>query len=167
MNGFTKVFTIVLVTLLAVFLQAAVFGTFFPRWMVPNLCIVIVVFLGIFESTMLGAALAFMVGLALDLSSGQLVGPWSGASVTVFGLLAQFGRRLFVDSTIAIGIVVFVSCMVGSVVYLFLLSQFRVEFGDIFSLTMLGSSLMGALASPLVFSTLRRFLVKKSHGRYL
>ncbi len=167
MSGFRKAVTIVVVTLLAVFLQAAVFGTFFPRWMVPNLCLVVVVFLGIFETTILGAVLAFIVGLALDLSSGQLIGPWSGSFVTVFGVLTQFGRRLFVDSTVSIAIIVFAASVFGSIVYVFLLSQFRVSMGDIFSLTLFGSSCMAALSSPIVFGWLKRSMIKKTHGRYL
>ncbi len=167
MSQLGKIATILLLTLAAVFLQAAVFGTFLPRWMVPNLCLVIVVFLGIFEATFLGAVLAFFVGLSLDFSSGQLMGPWSGAFVTVFGLLSQVGRRLFVDSFLAMGFIVFTSSILGSVVYIFLLSQFKVSMSDIFSLTLFGSSLMSAASSPLVFRWLRRTIIKKTHGRYL
>lgn len=154
-------------SLIAMFLQSAVFGTFFPRWLVPNLCLVIVVFLGMTETTPFGAFLAFCVGLLLDLSSGQLIGPWSGACTAVFGFLAQGGKRMFLDSGPTIGFMVFLSSIAGSLVYLFLLSQFRLTWNDLFSVVLFGTAFMTALVSPAVFTLLKRVLSKRQQSRYL
>ena len=158
---------IVLVTAcLCLFLQSAVFGTFLPRWMIPNLCMVLVVYLGIFEVSPLGAVLSFLVGLFVDFSSGQLIGPWSGAFSAVFGLLSQGGKGLFFDSIPTIILMAFLSSFVGSIVYLFLLYQFKISFSDVFSGVLFGSSFITALLSPLVFRGLHRMLVRKAPGRY-
>ena len=57
------ILTVLATALFFVFLQATIFGIFFPRWMIPNLCLVIVIFLGVYQSTGLGALLAFLVGI--------------------------------------------------------------------------------------------------------
>lgn len=164
-----QVFIILLIALTSVFLQATVFGTFFPRFMIPNLCLSIVLFISIFEANLLGAVLSFFVGLFLDLSSGALVGPWSGAFVALFGLLSQGGRKLFIDSVLTIFIISFFAGLFSQIVYLFLLSQFKFDWAQLFSLTYIGTALISAVCSPTMFSILRKLYPKSSYGaaRYI
>lgn len=162
-----KTSIIIAAALFSVFIQSAFFGTFLPRWMAPNLCLVIVVYLGVYEATPLGAALSFFVGLLFDLSSGQLIGPWSGAFSAVFGILAQGGRRMFIDSSLTIIFIVFIASLGGSIVYLFLLSQFHLRSSDIFSMVLVGTACMTGILSPALFIILRKLLVKRTSGRYL
>lgn len=140
---------------------------FLPVWMVPNLCLAIVVYLGVYEANITGACLAFIVGLLLDLASGTYIGPWSGAFSAVFGVLAQGGKRMFLESGPTIAIMVGLSSICGTIVYLFLLSQFHLTWGDIFSGVLFGTALLTAALSPVVFAVLRKFLVRKSQGRYI
>ena len=154
--------TIIAFALFCVFLQATIFGTFLPRWMIPNLCLVIVIFLAVFEVNAMGALLAFLVGILFDLSSGQLLGPWSGALVCVYGIISQGGRKLFLDSWITIAGVTFVASIIAQAVYLFLLSQFKFSFGDLISATMHGSAFITALLAPPFFMLLRGSVHKKN-----
>jgi cell shape-determining protein MreD len=136
--------------------------------MIPNLCLIVVIFLGACEVNLLGAVLAFMVGLLLDLSSGQLIGPWSGAFAALFGVLSQGGRKLFLDSWLTIGLVTFVSGFFCQVIYLFLLSSFRFSWSDIFSWTMFGTSFVTAILAPGFFLLLKGVIDRRSAGtRYI
>ena len=155
--------TIISIALFCVFMQATIFGTFLPRSMIPNLCLVVVIFLGSVEVSFLGALLAFLVGLLLDLSSGQLLGPWSGAFAAIFGLLSQGGKKLFLDSWLTIGLVTFLCSFVSQVIYLFLLSSFRFSWSDIFSWTMCGTSLVTAACAPFFFLLLKEVVDRRSH----
>lgn len=153
--------TVLATALFFVFLQATIFGTFFPRWMIPNLCLVIVLYLGVYQSTALGALLAFLVGILLDLSSGQLLGPWGAAFVAIFGLLSQGGKKLFIDSSLTVVAVTFVAAIVGQVIYLLLLSQFAFSWRDFFSSSMFGAAISTALIAPACFAILRSGLLRK------
>ena len=164
---FRQTLTILSVALFCVFLQATIFGTFLPRTMIPNLCLVVVLFLGAREVTILGATLAFMVGLLLDLSSGQLLGPWSGTFVALYGFISQGGKKLFLDSWITVGLVTFFSGIIGQIIYLFLLSSFQFSLSDIFSWTMFGTSLVTALLAPPFFLLLTSVVEKKTGNRYV
>jgi rod shape-determining protein MreD len=159
---------ILLVALLSVFIQATFFGTFFPRWLIPNLCMTIIIFLGIFEANPGGALLAFLVGCFLDMASAPLIGPWAGSFVVIFGFLAQGGRRLFVDSSLTILVITGISSFVSQIIYFFLLSQFSFNWGQLISWTLIGSSLFTAILSPFLFKFLKSYYPRKNTvGRFI
>ena len=57
---------VLILGLIAIFIQGTVLREVGPSWVVPNLLVILVVFLGFFEASFRGATLAFLLGLELD-----------------------------------------------------------------------------------------------------
>lgn len=164
---FRKTGIILFTAIVTLCIQLSIFGNFFPKWFLPNFALILAVFLGVFEPTFVGALLAFCVGLIFDFASGDILGPWSGACVSVFGLLSQGARRLFVDTALLAGVLVFCASLFGFVVYLLLLRQLTIYWGD-FSYQLFGSALASALCSPLIYPLFRRYFKRQiGVSRYL
>lgn len=109
--------------LIFVFLQGTLLKAFWPGMIVPGLSLVLVVFLAFYETSILGAVLAFLLGLELDLFSGVALGPWAGAYVLIFGLLSMFSSRIFIESPAAIAFTVLVSSLVSNIVFMLIIAQ--------------------------------------------
>ena len=58
----------------------------------------VLVYLAFYEVSTFGAALAFLLGLQLDVSSAKLLGPWAGSFVLVYGFLGPLSQRIFIDT---------------------------------------------------------------------
>lgn len=145
---------------IAVFVQGTLLRGSFPSMVVPDLVCILVVFLSFYEPGLLGAFLAFLVGLQFDLASGVLLGPRAGSSVAVFGFLSSLSQRIFVESGTAMMFAVFISTIVNFAVYMILVVEFRhtqeVVVSDFFRLSVLGEATLSALITPLIFLVLRR-----------
>lgn len=148
-------------------LQLAIFGPLLPQWLVPNFSIMIAVFLGVFEPTIAGAFLAFSIGLIYDFASGDILGPWCGACVTVFGFLSQVARRMFVDTSVLAALLVFGGALFGFTVYLLLLRQLTIYWSD-FSFQLIGCSVASAACSPMLYPIFKRYFKRQTGiSRYL
>lgn len=135
-----------------------------PEWAVlPNCILILVVFLAFRDPSAKGAILAFILGLMLDFSSGILVGPLAGSMVVVYGTLVVFSQRLFVDSTVAGMVTVFVSSIIGQVVYLIMVFEFRPANTSAISLALIEAGVT-ALFSPLILA-IAKFLFLRREGR--
>lgn len=147
--------------------QLAVFGSILPLWFVPNFSIIIAVFLGVFEPTIVGAVLSFSIGLIYDFASGDILGPWSGACVTVFGFLSQLARRMFVDTSVLAALLVFCGALFGFTVYLLLLRQLTIYWSD-FSFQLFGCAVASAICSPIIYPVFKRYFKRQTGiSRYL
>lgn len=153
---------VLLMVLAAMFLQGAVLKFAFPTMTIPNLFLVLVVFIGFFEPSTLGALLAFMVGLLFDLFSRGLLGPHASAYVVVFGIVAALSQRIFVDSRLAVFLTVLLASLIGNVVYLIVLSEF-VQVESLVTMLLRGAlweAFLTALLAPFLFVLLRRGWLK-------
>ena len=93
--------------------------------LVPNLMLPLVVYLAFYLPTPAGAMSAFLIGLEYDIfASRSLLGPYAGAYVVVFALVASFSQRLFLESLVTVCLTVFVSVLISYAVYVILVSQF-------------------------------------------
>ena len=110
-----KIFVILFLGLVALLLVSTVFKPFFPEAIAPNLMVMILVYLAFFEASALGAFLAFMLGLELDLCSAGLLGPWAGVYVLVFLSLYVTSRRIFVESFLVLMVATFVASFTTTV----------------------------------------------------
>lgn len=169
MTGAKRITFLFAITFASLIVQEAVFGLVMPRWLVPNFVVLIALFLGLKDATISGAMLAFAFGLIADFVSAQAVGPLAGAAIAVFGIFSQIGRRLLVDNAVAAIVIAVGGCVFGNFVSVLLLEQFSVVYSMEFWKGIVGMSLITAAFSPVLFSILERFTVKKSHpliGKY-
>ena len=154
---------VIILGLIAIFVQGTVLRAIGPAWVVPNLLVIIVVFLGFYESSVRGATLAFLLGLELDFANGLLVGPWAGAFVVSFGILASLSQRIFVESPLAAVIATFACSIVSAVVYFTLVYEFHPAVTIIVPFSVAEATL-NALLAPVVFGVLRTVLLRQARG---
>ena len=141
-------------------LQGSIFPAFMPSYLIPNFLLILVVFLGFFEISALGVALAFFIGLFFDLFSGTLIGPWAGSFVFVYALLAIFAQRLFIHSISTVMVSVFIANVVATGIYLALLYQFQPIRTGLLSVSVI-ESLVSALVAPPLFALCRVLFLSK------
>jgi len=147
-------------SLLRVFQSTAFFGT---QGLVANIPLIIVIFLAFHEVSVFGAILAFSLGLELDLFSGVRIGPWAGTLVMVYGFIACFAQRIYVESGFAAMFAVFFASLLASCIYLIYVFEIT-GLGGLLVSRILGEALFSALIAPLVFRLLRRFIYKRELG---
>lgn len=158
-----RMLVVLLMGLAAIALQGTLLKSLLPEYLMPNLILIIVVFLGLHEVSIFGLLLVFALGLLLDLSSGVLLGPWSGAFVVVFLLLALLAQHIFLDSLLTIVLGVFFASLVSDVIYLILIYKFQPATQQVASSSLLGA-LTTVLAGPPLFGALRRLIPDRSHS---
>ena len=151
--------------MLAVALQSSFVPALIPTFLVPNLVVLLAVFVGFYFPSVFGSLLSFTLGLELDAASGRMIGPWAGAAVVAFGTLAALAQRLFVESAFAVFVAVVIMAVVADVVYLILSGTPPDSFAVFLWNTLGGGVTAGVLAIPL-FPILRRLVFGQDRGRY-
>ncbi len=152
---------VLILGLVAVWIQGTVLrGLFSAQGVVPNLVLILVVFLGFYELSVFGALLAFLVGLEFDLFSGVRLGPWAGTLVFLYGCLACFAQRIFVDSSLSSMVAVFFSSIAGSLMYLLFMYGAHPSAGDMFWKLLL-EALFTAVCAPFFFMFLKKTVYKR------
>ena len=132
-----------------------------PVWMIPQTVVVCVVFLAFYDRSGPGAVTAFVVGLLLDLSSATLLGPWAGACVMVFAVLAFLSQRLFVESIMVGMLVTALSAVAVGCAYILLALKYQAIAGaDMLILG--GQAFASAISSPVLIGIMRRLYRKPS-----
>lgn len=164
MDGVRKILVVLLIGFIAIFVQGTVLRPFIHASMIPNFALVAVVFLGLHEVTVLGAVLAFLLGVELDLFSGIFLGPWAGSFTLVFGLLALVAQRVFLESALTIFVSVLVSSIVSNLVYLVLILQFRPVSGELLTISFV-EALVTAIVAPVFFRVLSWLLIPKADSQ--
>jgi rod shape-determining protein MreD len=129
-----------------------------PPFFVPNLLLLITVFLGLARASHAAAVLCFALGLELDLYSARLLGPWAGAFVLVFGCLALVSKRLNVESFLAVGLMVLLSCFLSNLIFVLLFFEFSLSEMLPQLLASSREALITTAAAPPVFAGLNRLL---------
>ena len=136
-------------------LQGALLHVGLPVFLVPQLVVVLVVSLAFSEVSVFGCVMTFILGLLMDFSSAMLVGPWAGALVVVYGVLAVLSHRLFIESGVAAMIITFLSVVAANVLF----SLFGAEYPSMnweYPKQVIGQALITALLAPLVLFLLTR-----------
>ena len=155
MNDVRRVLLILLAGMVALFIQGTLLKSIFPQFVMPNLVLSLIVFLAFYEISPLGAGLAFLLGLQLDMYGGLMLGPWAGSFVAVFALFAFLSQRLFVDTPVAAGLIALVACVLADFIYLILIYEVR-PFDGFMLKTVLLESLLSAVCAPVVLKIMRR-----------
>lgn len=154
-----KILTGIIAGLFILLLQSAVFNTFLPEHWVPNICLIFIVFLAFNEVSVAGAFLPFIIGLEFDFSTGVIVGPWAGAFTATYTILSLISKRVFLDSSVAGFVFVFVSAFIANLIYLGLLYQFGEGGGEIIHNTV--NSFATALVAPVFLSLFHWLFIRR------
>lgn len=148
---------VIILGLICAFIQGALLGQIMHVSFIPNFLLIIVVYLAFFESSSLGAFLAFVAGLILDITSGVLLGPWATSFVVVFAVFSVLSQRIFVESFLAAFLSVFFASLMASGVCLSLFYGFQVIGPATLKISVMQGFVSGLLA-PIGLGFLRHVL---------
>ena len=160
MNSFQRCASILVLGLVAVFVQSTVLKTALPPVVIPNFLVIFLVFLAFYETSLTGVLTAFLLGLEFDLHGGILLGPWAGSFVAVYCALASLSQRIFVDSLLAAFTVVLFSSFFSSFIFVVLVFNFQPVDLSLLYTASIEALLNAILAAPLL-SILRKYLVRR------
>ena len=130
---------------------------------VPNLVLLVVLYLALFEIGVAGALTSFFLGLLLDVSSGLLLGPWAGACIFLFAGVSSVAKRIYADSTLVVMLAGATGSLLASCLYWILLSyvpgpmQLR-SLWDGAVTNLLVQVVVAGMFAPSIFSFVKRML---------
>ncbi len=123
---------------------------------IPDLMLIICVYLGLHQHTVGGALGAFLLGYAQDSFSGSTMGLNAFALSLVFVVVYLTSRRLWVENTISTIVLVFLASVVKTLVVILLLALFLTTSGvwTTAAKHLLIEAAVAAAISPLIFALL-------------
>ena len=160
MSSWKRCALVLLLGLVAVFVQSTVLKAILPPVVIPSFLVILLVFLAFYETSLAGVFTAFLLGLEFDLHGGILLGPWAGSFVAVYCALASLSQRIFVDSGLAAFAVVLLSSFLSSFIFVVLVFEFQPVQLGVLSTALIEALLNGILAAP-VLALLRRYLARR------
>lgn len=142
----------------ALLLQTTVLHSLTAGRAIPDLVLILGVYLGLHEHNVGGAAGAFLLGYLLDSFSGSLVGLNAFAMTTVYLVVYLVSRRLWMDNSFASMAMVFLATFLKGVAIVGALAAYlsvdRVTLGAaqmLFAQALLAAALTPAVVSVLVW----------------
>ena len=142
---------------LALLLQTTVLHTLTGDRVIPDLTLILCVFLGLYEHSVAGATGAFLLGYLLDSFSGSLVGLNAFAMTTVYTLVYLVSRRLWMDNAVSSIAMVFLGTLVKGIAILSALAAYlsleRVSLAAV--QVLLAEALLAAALTPMIFGFIR------------
>ena len=146
---------------LSVILQGALMHFGWSDNFLPQLVLIVVIYMGFNELSVLATFVVFLLGLLLDLSSALLLGPWAGALVTVYGSLAILSSRFFIDSPLVAAFISFFAAVFANFMYVFLGYEYaRISWEDLTRVC--GQALATALVAPVFLGLIARKLKRRT-----
>lgn len=143
---------------LALLLQTTVLHTLTGDRVIPDLALILCVYLGLYEHSVAGATGAFLLGYLLDSFSGSLVGLNAFAMTSVYTMVYLISRRLWMDNALSSVAMVFLGTLVKGLAILAALVAY-LSLDDRLSLTamqvLLAEALLAAALTPVVFGLIR------------
>jgi rod shape-determining protein MreD len=143
---------------LALLLQTTILHTLTGDRIIPDLALILCVYLGLHEHSVAGATGAFLLGYLLDSFSGSLVGLNAFAMTSVYTMVYLISRRLWMDNTLSSIAMVFLGMLVKGFAILVALAAY-LSLDDRLSLAaiqvLLAEALLAAALTPIVFGVIR------------
>jgi rod shape-determining protein MreD len=142
---------------LALLLQTTVLHALTGDRVIPDLALILCVFLGLHEHNVAGATGAFLLGYLLDSFSGSVVGLNAFAMTTVYTMVYLVSRRLWMDNTLSSVAMVFLGTLVkGCAILGALAAYLSVERLSLAAVqVLLAEALLAAALTPIVFAVIR------------
>jgi len=149
---------IALVALVALLLQTAVSPLLPAALFVPDLLLVVCVYLGLHAHSPAGALAAFAIGYAEDAFSGAVLGLNAFAMTLVFLFVYLSSRQLWVDNTLSKVVLAFVAYLLKTLAIVLLIALFLSLEGIWRTIAryVLWEATLAAVLSPPIFALLSR-----------
>lgn len=145
-----------LISLISALIQAQLRSLFFDyQFILPNLPLIITIFLGFFDQKIIGVVLCFLLGIIYDLSLGNIIGPWAGSFVCIHLSFALFAQRIFVHSYSSILFAVLIGTIFSNFIA-FIIMRMVQERQMISLMELLVESFTTALVAPFLFKLLEK-----------
>ncbi|MCC6847752.1 MAG: rod shape-determining protein MreD [Deltaproteobacteria bacterium] len=142
---------------LALLFQTTVLHGLTGGRIIPDLVLILCVYLGLHEHNIGGATGAFLLGYLFDSFSGSLVGLHAFAMTIVYLIVYLVSRRLWMDNAVSGVAMVFLGSLLKGVAIVAALAAYlsidRMSLGV--AQTLLAEALLAAALTPLVFGGLR------------
>jgi len=146
----------VLTGTIALLLQTTVLHALTGGRIIPDLVLILCVYLGLYEHNIGGATGAFLLGYLLDSFSGSLVGLHAFAMTTVYLVVYLVSRRLWMDNTFSGVAMVFLGSLLKGIAIVVALAAYlsidRMSFGV--AQTLFAEALLAAALTPVLFGSL-------------
>lgn len=147
------VLIVVLIACVGLLLQSTVLhGLVFGR-VVPDVLLVLCVYLGLHQHTVTGSFGAFALGYLEDAASGSPAGLNACGMLVVFVIVYLTCRRLWVDNVVSKVVLVFLASVIKAIVVVALLALFasvRTEWSSLPGI-LLSQAALTAIVAPPVF----------------
>ena len=128
MKSFKGIIILLLLFIIIYFLQVNMFSWLNINGVMPNLFVLLVLFIGLFVGNKLGIVFGLLFGIILDMTFGRIVGP-SGVLLAGVGLIGEsFDKNFSKDNRLMI-ILVSIGCTIMFEVgmYLFKFATLQIE----------------------------------------
>jgi rod shape-determining protein MreD len=144
----------------ATILQAAVAPHMAVFGVVPNLILLVVVTLALFEGPVAGAVVGFVGGLLLDLLGATVIGPWALVLCVVGYVAGSLSAAMFAEGWLLPVTVVFVASLLSEISYGLILAVLGLggPFWTSLVRIMIPAAVYNTALAVLVFPWLGRFL---------
>ncbi len=151
-----KFILILFFSVLTLLIQGEILKPLLPIAFVPNIFFIGVIFFSFYEINIWGLLLTFLLGLILDVSSGEFLGPWSASFVIIYTVLTMCSGRIFIDTITSLLIISVISSVVCDLIYIALICTFLPHIENIGFYILLGS-FSTALCSPIIIAILKKY----------
>ena len=172
MKSFKGILIVVLLFVIIYFLQINFFSWFNISGIMPNLFVVLVLFIGLFVGNKLGAVFGLSFGIILDITFGRVVGP-TGVILGIIGLLGEhFDKNFSKDNRIMI-ILISIACTIlfETIMYIFKFATLKIDIDILtFIINLLIENLFNTLLIIIFYSGIKKlgyYLEDTFKGRQL
>ena len=158
MNKARSILIILLLFIVTYFLQINIFSWFNIAGIMPNLFVILVLFIGLFVGEKIGVISGLLFGLILDLLLGKTVG-FSSTLLAIIGYLGEyFDKNFSKDSRITIIIISMISTILYEIgMYIVNIVKFKANIEiPTFILTLLIENLFNTLLLIIIYPLMKK-----------
>jgi rod shape-determining protein MreD len=144
--------------IVALLLQTTVLHQMTGGRVIPDLVLVLCVYLGLHEHSVAGVTGAFLLGYLLDSFSGSVVGLNAFAMTSVYVVVYLMSRRLWMDNVLSAVAMAFLGTVLKGVLVTVALAAYLAVHRPTLQAAqiLLAEALLAAALTPVTFATLRR-----------
>lgn len=158
MRKFKVILIIILLFFLIYFMQANFFAWFNIGGIMPNLFVLLVLFIGLFVGNKIGAIFGILFGMILDIVIGRIVGP-SSVLLGIVGMLGEyFDKNFSKDSKITLLLMEACSLLIYEIgMYAFRIIQYGIEIEILtFTLTLIVEIVFNILFTIIFYPAIKK-----------
>ena len=146
-----------LVLLIGLFFQSSVIGGVLPTAVVPDVLVVLIVYISLKYRSVRGLFGVYCLGLLADLASGVYIGPNAAGSVVVFACSGILANRVYAERVFAIVFISMVCSVCKSLTVVGLILTYTDSMWEITPLikTIVFEALATACVAPIVVKILQ------------